>query len=87
MDEGEAAIAIGDALKDADMKVLALDTGEIFVEMPDGSRFALSVEEVDDFPVDLDGDDLDDDDGTNGQDRESYGDDQDRESYHTGEED
>ena len=84
MDEGEAAIAIGDALKDADMKVLALDTGEIFVEMPDGSRFALSVEEVDEFPVDLDEDDLDEDDGTSGQDRESYSDDQDRESYHAG---
>lgn len=57
MDEGEAAIAIGEALKDADMKVIALDTGEIFVEMPDGSKFALSVEEVDEFPIDEDEDD------------------------------
>jgi hypothetical protein len=60
MDEGEAAIAIGEALKDADMTVRALDTGEIFVEMPDGSRFALSVEEVDEFPIDFDDEDEDD---------------------------
>lgn len=81
MDEGEAALAIGEALKDADMKVTALDTGEIFVEMPDGSKFALSVEEVEEFPFDED----EDDDGTSGQDRESYSDDQDRESYTTNE--
>jgi len=61
MDEGEAAIAIGEALKDADMTVRALDTGEIFVEMPDGSRFALSVEEVDEFPIDLDDEEEDED--------------------------
>lgn len=60
MDEGEAAIAIGEALKDADMTVRALDTGEIFVEMPDGSRFALSVEEVDEFPIDFDDEDEED---------------------------
>lgn len=87
MDEGEAALAIGDALKEANMKVIALDTGEIFVEMSDGTKFALSVEEVEEFPVDDDLDDDDLDDGTNGQNRESYDDYQDRESYYIEDED
>ena len=75
MDEGEAAIAIAEALEGSDIKATGLDTGEIFVTMPDGTKFALSVEEVESFPID------EDDDGIGGQDRESYSDDQDRDSY------
>tara|TARA_B100000929_G_C15461807_1_gene404781 strand:- start:530 stop:784 length:255 start_codon:yes stop_codon:yes gene_type:complete len=77
MDEGEAAIAIAEALEGSDIKATGLDTGEIFVTMPDGTKFALTLEEVEDFPIDED----DDDDGISGQDRESYSDDQDRDSY------
>lgn len=76
MDEGEAAIAIADALNESDIKAIGLDTGEIFVTMPDGTKFALSLEEVDAFPIEED-----EDDGISGQDRESYSDDQDRDSY------
>lgn len=77
MDEGEAAIAIADALNESDIKAIGLDTGEIFVTMTDGTKFALTVEEVDEFPIDEEYDE----DGTSGQDRESYSDDQDRDSY------
>lgn len=78
MDEGEAAIAIADALQDSDIKAIGLDTGEIFVTMPDGTKFAISIEEVESFPID---EDDEDEDGISGQDRESYSDDQDRDSY------
>lgn len=63
MDEGEAALAIAEALNDADIMAKGLDTGEVFITMPDGSKFAITIEEVEEFPFEEEDEDEDLEDG------------------------
>ena len=61
MDEGEVALELADALDGSDITAHALDTGELYIEMPDGEKFSLTIEKIDAFPEGVVDEDEDED--------------------------